>query len=225
MVPPLRIGYKCIMSLSRSSSAEIRYLVGLTAPQQQAALVERIRRKEGKRGRIPDPFPPMIPIFESPDPVSPPVPGLLPPCTSPLIPGKLPMIEESSGVSFLPVESEGWLDHLSKALAKTAALHTGVEEKTLFINGFPELPSLRLEPLYPPFRGVPLSFPSAVNAFKEREAADFEASEPPSGWRVLFLECFRVDYIIGRPWFLSAAWSSQWCRRLRRAPPLSSAAD
>lgn len=194
------------MSSSSPSSTEICYLIGLRAPQQLAAAVEEMRCIERKQGWISDPLPPMIPLFESSMPIHPPVPGLIPPCESPLLTGTKLINEETSGLKYLPVNADGWLNQLERVFSKMEKKH-------------------QIRPLYPPFYGIPISFPPADEDSANRKVIDQPTKEPISGWRALVLECFRIDFDAGRPWFLSVSWSFQWCRRLRRAPSPNSGED
>ena len=190
------------MGAKGPSPTECLYLIGLTAPQQVSAEAWRMRSAAAGPGRVSDPLPPMIPLVESRSPLRPPVPGLLPPCTSPLRVGAGPALTEDGRLAYLPVDASGWL----RALASTLAQACGADEDRAGSENS----------LYPPVSGIPAAF-ALLGGREEISPPEFPAGDPPR-WRVLMLECFRIEWIADRPWYLSVAWSLQWRRRLKRAP-------
>ncbi len=187
------------MTSVKPSPTNRTYLVSVTAPQTVVLAAGNLIRVLEGSGLITSPLPPVIPILETSDIPAVPVPGLLPVCTEPLILGKhfsLDTAETQGGWILWPVDSTGWFDSLAEALALTMPQSNNPGAG-----------------LYPLRKGIPLTRESSGKS----PEVSYSLENGP-GWRALNLVCWSIEYLIERPWYLSATWYPLWRRRLKRAP-------
>ena len=182
------------------------FCTALLAPQAVAIPVRRLRASFAAQGRIPAPFPPMVPLLYSSDPPPPPVPGLLPVCQHPLSLGlSLESAVDSRWVIW-PVDSGPWFLELQKSLSEESNLR--------FPDG-----------LFPLGQGIPLAW-SQVHGFADYGLTDqLAAHGQVPRWRALSLVCYAFTFRPERSWYLSVYWRELWKRRLRRAPAISNKLD
>lgn len=190
--------YKSIMASYEPSPTNQTYLISIAPPQEVEQSVARLTDNLKSRRFPTSPLPPMIPILETTDKPAAPVPGLLPVCTESLRPGKQLTIDSGSAWILWPVESSGWFDRLAEAL--TQADSPGDSEGC---------------DLFPLRRGIPLALIDGEGYLSTDETPEI------SGWRALNLICWSIEFLPGRPWYMSVSWYPLWRRRLKRAPGLT----
>lgn len=166
------------------------YCVGLLPPEEVNATAMRLRQSHVAMGEIPAPLAPIIPLQYYAHRPSPPVPGRLPLCSHPIVPGEYLELNPDAHWVIWPVYSGNWFCEMQEALSGTA-------------NSC--LPAY----LFPLKQGIPIGTEKSHN---------FLEAIAEHRWRALNLVCYGVRFITERRWYLSLYWHQEWQRRLRRAP-------
>jgi len=143
------------------------------------------------------PMEPMVPILVCRERPKEPVTGLMPFCETTIEVGKRLILDGASRWLTLPVNSNGWFENLRRKLSES-------EEE------------LSEKPILPLCSGLPILH------IDECEEAFFLRTpeiniEEIGGWRTLLLICWKIEYLVHRPWYHSLYWTPIWKRRLRRA--------
>jgi len=150
------------------------------------------------------PMEPMVPILVCSERPKIPVTGLLPPCESVIEVGKQLILDEPSGWLTLPVNSGGWFGSLQQKLDSRVQEHG----RRAGIHGD--------GPALPLCLGLPLLRIDEYERAFFLKALEVSVGEV-GGWRALPLICWKIEYLIHRPWHHSVYWVPIWKRRLRRA--------
>jgi len=177
------------------------YLISITAPQSVSNVCSVFQNLLRGYGLTDAPFPPGIPILQTVEDPGPPVPGLLPACSEPLV-----LNGELSTGDWItwPVKSSGWLGNLRKALKEHAGSVSVSDTETK---------------LFTPLSGIPLARNSGEDGFQDLRSTEVSnILKDIPGWRALNLVCWDIEYLASRPWYQSVSWYPLWRRRLKRAP-------
>lgn len=191
------------MSIRQEPSTHKLFLIACKAPQSVEIPCQSIKKRFIQQGALSAPMPPIVPLLYSHSYPPPPVPGLLPACSSPLCMKN--MLQKCSGNDWIiwPVDSGSWFSDLLTTL--------GSDDNVI-----------KPEFSFPLGAGIPIILDThkedclfSEKSYDEKIQAIVRSDY---SWRALHLVCYSLEFQDRQKWFRSIYWEQMWIRRLRRAP-------